>query len=396
MLILTCKLGNEIINCYDGTHDKEQLKKWASKKILLCPVCGKPYEYCHGKVKTPYFRHMDKTECEDKYSESETEEHLSGKRDLFEWIKKQKGVTNAVLEGWIPETKQRPDIMFEYEGKTCVIEYQCSPIATEYVERHDLYKASGIIDIWIAGYEKYFKPNSRHKFLENYIEGYYNPLTNNFRIGNETEQGKFIEKISGRNIFKLNSFVFCNSSIIYKTYIGRNFDDLYTIHLNRSQYKNDQRLSKYQDVKNKLELSKEYLESFGVYFKEYQHFWNLEKYYVIHINNSTEIKVSKPEKFFKTIFDIKMNIIKSKLLNKIIKKYCNDNWYFYSDSNGKYVKITTIFLNTFSFEINYDYQNIDIEDENSIKDILIPCMNSCIDNAKVGNGYIRLMEVQNN
>ena len=159
MLILTCKLGNEIINCYDGTHNKEQLKKWSSKKILLCPVCGKHYEYCHGQVKTPYFRHMDKAECEDKYSESETEEHLNGKRDLFEWIKKQKGVTNAVLEGWIPETKQRPDIMFEYEGKTCVIEYQCTPIATEYVERHDLYKASGIIDIWIAGYEKYFKPN---------------------------------------------------------------------------------------------------------------------------------------------------------------------------------------------------------------------------------------------
>ena len=149
MLILTCKLGNEIINCYDGTHDKEQLKKWASKKILLCPACDKPYEYCHGKVKTPYFRHMDKTECEDKYSESETEEHLSGKRDLFEWIKKQKGVTNAVLEGWIPETKQRPDIMFEYCGKRYVLEYQCSPIASEYYDRHDLYKSSGIIDIWI-------------------------------------------------------------------------------------------------------------------------------------------------------------------------------------------------------------------------------------------------------
>ena len=49
--ILTCKLGNEIINCYDGTRNKEQLKKWASKKILLCPVCSKPYEYCHGKLK---------------------------------------------------------------------------------------------------------------------------------------------------------------------------------------------------------------------------------------------------------------------------------------------------------------------------------------------------------
>ena len=91
------------------------LKKWSKKKILLCPVCGKPYEYCHGEVKTPYFRHMDKAECEDKYSESETEEHLNGKRDLYEWIKKQNGVENAVLEGWIPETKQRPDIMFNYK-----------------------------------------------------------------------------------------------------------------------------------------------------------------------------------------------------------------------------------------------------------------------------------------
>ena len=173
MLILTCKLGNEIINCYDGTHNKEQLKKWSSKKILLCPVCGKPYEYCHGKVKTPYFRHMDKNECEDRFSEPETEEHLIGKRDLFEWIKKQNGVTNAVLEGWIPETKQRPDIMFEYCGKRYVLEYQCSPIASEYYDRHDLYKSSGIIDIWICGTEKYLGSNKRLNTLEENARIYY-------------------------------------------------------------------------------------------------------------------------------------------------------------------------------------------------------------------------------
>ena len=80
--MLTCLIGNEIINCYDGTHTKEQLKKWSKKKILLCPACGRPYEYCHGKIKAPYFRHMDKEECEDKYSESETEEHMQGKKDL--------------------------------------------------------------------------------------------------------------------------------------------------------------------------------------------------------------------------------------------------------------------------------------------------------------------------
>ena len=114
--MLSCLLNGQRINCFDGTHDKEQLKKWAKKKILICPACEKPYEYCHGKVRTPYFRHMDKIQCDYNYSEPETEEHICGKRDLYEWLKNQPGVTDCVLEGWIPETKQRPDIMFKYNN----------------------------------------------------------------------------------------------------------------------------------------------------------------------------------------------------------------------------------------------------------------------------------------
>ena len=171
--MLTALIGDEIINCYDGTHTKEQFKKWSKKKILLCPACGKPYEYCHGHIKNPYFRHMEKEECKDKYSESETEEHLVGKRDLYEWIKKQDGVTNVILEAWIPETKQRPDIMFEYYGKKYVIEYQCSPIASEYIERHELYKVAGIRDIWICGTEKYLGDNKRLNTLETCCKLYY-------------------------------------------------------------------------------------------------------------------------------------------------------------------------------------------------------------------------------
>ena len=178
--MLTALIGNEIINCYDGTHTKEQLRKWSKKKIILCPACGKPYEYCHGYIKDPYFRHMDKEECEDKYSESETEEHLAGKRDLYEWIKKQNGVENVILEAWIPETKQRPDIMFDFNGNRYVIEYQCSPIASEYLERHELYKAAGIHDLWICGTEKYLQENMRGKYLEKYCFGYYNPFNKRF------------------------------------------------------------------------------------------------------------------------------------------------------------------------------------------------------------------------
>ena len=171
--MLTCLIGNEIINCYDGIHTKEQLKKWSKKKILSCPACGRPYEYCHGKIKSPYFRHKDKEECIDRYSESETEEHMQGKKDLYEWVKSQHGVTNAVLEAWISETKQRPDIMFEYDNKKYVIEYQCSPIASEYLERHELYNAAGIHDIWICGTEKYLGRNKRLNTLEKCRRLYY-------------------------------------------------------------------------------------------------------------------------------------------------------------------------------------------------------------------------------
>ena len=123
---------------------------------------------------------MDKTECEF-YSEPETEEHIQGKIALYEWIKEQKGVTNAVLEGWISETKQRPDIMFTYNGELWVIEYQCSPIATEYVERHELYQAAGIHDIWICGKEKYLQSSMKSKFLEFKAVGFYDP-TNKYYI----------------------------------------------------------------------------------------------------------------------------------------------------------------------------------------------------------------------
>lgn len=161
---------------------------------------------------------MDKTECEDLYSEPETEEHKIGKRDLYEWIKNQDGVYNAVLEGWIPETKQRPDIMFKYNGQQCVIEYQCSPIASEYIERHELYKTAGIFDIWICGTEKYLGANKRLNILEKISRIYYD------------SKNKFIYKmddISEKNIneiIKIDSYRgHLNTYYKRKRYLNRTF-----------------------------------------------------------------------------------------------------------------------------------------------------------------------------
>lgn len=152
--MLTTKVGKEIISCIDNKYDRYRLKQWSSKGVLKCPVCDGQYEYCHGEVISPYFRHVGK-ECTGHYSESETEEHKKGKVILYNWIKKQEGVTNVQLEAWIPETKQRPDIYFEHNGQKCVIEFQCTPIASEFLIRRELYRLAGINDIWILGIEKY-------------------------------------------------------------------------------------------------------------------------------------------------------------------------------------------------------------------------------------------------
>lgn len=236
IFILTCKLGDNIINCYNDGFSKDELKKWASKNILLCQACGKPYEYCHGKVRIPYFRHKDKVQCDALYSEPETDEHAKGKRDLYEWLKNQDGVTNVILEGWIPETKQRPDIMFVLNNKQFVVEFQCSPISTEYEERHNLYRAAGIIDIWICGTKKYFQyyHTSGGEKLLNLLEEccrlYYDVESKNiFNVISLDKKGfSSIEKGRGCNLMKtpsdynekkLNYFFIKKSGISFtKTY----------------------------------------------------------------------------------------------------------------------------------------------------------------------------------
>lgn len=178
--MLTCLINGKSNNLIDTRYTKDDWKKWTAKGIVLCPVCNKPYEYCHGRIKIPYFRHKDKSECLDKYSEPETQEHLQGKTDIYNWLKTVNGINDLTLEGWIPATKQRPDLYFKYHDKEYVVEYQCSPISSEYIERHTLYQAAGINDIWICGclnyWQRYHEGRGRKRMniVEDTYRLYYN------------------------------------------------------------------------------------------------------------------------------------------------------------------------------------------------------------------------------
>lgn len=206
IFILICKIGEKYINCYDGTYDKDTLKSWSKKGILKCPYCGKQYTYNHGKIRIPYFKHLN-SDCSI-YGEPETEEHISGKIDIYEWLKLQNDISDIVLEGWLPDTKQRPDIMFKYKNKQFVIEYQCSPIASEYIKRHELYQALGINDIWICGTEKYIGENKRLNTLEKNSGLYYDSKNKMFYIVDKLSNRKF-DEIADCFLLELKNKPYC-------------------------------------------------------------------------------------------------------------------------------------------------------------------------------------------
>ena len=250
--MLTAKINNNLINCYDGKYSKEDLKTWASKDIIKCPICGKSYEYCHGQINIPYFRHKDKSECDYLYSEPETEEHIKGKIALYNWIRNQDGVTNAVLEAWIPETKQRPDIMFEYGGSKWVIEYQCSPIATEYITRHKLYQAGGVNDIWICGTENY-KIDSARKVLEYLIGIYYDVNKDELHVNQNSLSFVSIHKMISVSYKNPKIFTYKLSDLKFENNFYSSipcYDDLYLADENNWAIFNEYKLlnTNYEDL----------------------------------------------------------------------------------------------------------------------------------------------------
>lgn len=171
--MLSCIVGNKSVNSF--IYEETKLRKWSNKGILKCPECGEKVIYCNGDYKVPYFRHEAKSDCVGNYSEPMTDEHINGIKILFNRLSEIEGVSNLEVEKYIKNTRQRPDIYFEYKGDRYCIEYQCSPISTQYNRRHELYELEDIKDIWILGtekynFDKYEKDNEKIRFREKKIK----------------------------------------------------------------------------------------------------------------------------------------------------------------------------------------------------------------------------------
>lgn len=106
-----------------------------------CPVCKRPVCLKQGKKQCAHFAHYQKESCKT-LSEGETKEHITGK----EWLHKR--LKNSQLEVYLPQLKQRPDLLFM---KTAV-EFQCSPLELERLKKRTLnYQYFHYQPWWIVG-----------------------------------------------------------------------------------------------------------------------------------------------------------------------------------------------------------------------------------------------------
>lgn len=162
-------------------YTEKELRTWSRKKILKCPICEERLIYKHGLIKVPHFAHEKDSDCTYTFYENETKEHHLSKIFIYKMLKDYETISNLKLEGYISETKQRPDLYFEHDGFKYVVECQCTPITIEEIkERKTLYNLNNIIDIWIFGTENFNedKPVACQNFLENYL--ILNPFKESF------------------------------------------------------------------------------------------------------------------------------------------------------------------------------------------------------------------------
>jgi competence protein CoiA len=149
LLLLTAKTKSGSKICLGNNLRKDTLLDLRRTEEFICPVCGEEVILKLGDQRVYHFAHKSGKVCSDEF-EGESDYHLEGKLQLYQWLTRQK--INAELEYYDQEIRQRPDIMFYYNGQKFALEYQCSPITEQvFVKRTTTYLAAGYIPIWILG-----------------------------------------------------------------------------------------------------------------------------------------------------------------------------------------------------------------------------------------------------
>lgn len=128
---------------------KSEIALLKEKEKFSCPTCNNPVIVKAGPQMIPHFAHRSKSSCP-AHEGGEGVYHEKGKLVLYQWLKHQR--LDVQLEVYLPEIRQRPDILIRLNNKTIAIEYQCARVPVEQInKRNEGYHSLGITPIWILG-----------------------------------------------------------------------------------------------------------------------------------------------------------------------------------------------------------------------------------------------------
>ncbi|UOR13121.1 competence protein CoiA [Halobacillus amylolyticus] len=141
---------------------KQRIEQLRKEKTYFCPTCKESLQIRSGRLHTAHFAHFPSSNCERKH-QGESEYHESGKWLLYQWLTHQG--YDVELEFFLKETNQRPDLFFTVGDKRIAIEFQCSTIPPEIIEkRTKSLNEAGIFPLWIIGKNQY-RQKGKHQLL---------------------------------------------------------------------------------------------------------------------------------------------------------------------------------------------------------------------------------------
>ncbi|WP_273850160.1 competence protein CoiA [Guptibacillus spartinae] len=137
-------MNGTLLNLADQQYRLKELMQLRRSTSYFCPGCRQPVVMKLGHKRTWHFAHQGSPPCEALW-ERESNYHLTGKLQLYEWLNKENDVK---VEHYLTKTNQRPDLFLPHAQTA--LEFQCSSIqATLLSERTSSYHEANIEVQWI-------------------------------------------------------------------------------------------------------------------------------------------------------------------------------------------------------------------------------------------------------
>ena len=116
------------------------------RRNYVCPGCQTPVTVKKGRLKQAHFAHTSLQKCQ----AGESAVHLLGKLAMVDFFESIGG--RVVLEPWLPEIQQRPDLLVTFDNRQVAIEFQCAPISVERVQHRTAgFAKLGLDVVWVLG-----------------------------------------------------------------------------------------------------------------------------------------------------------------------------------------------------------------------------------------------------